>query len=374
MAKIVEYINPITGAPEQVDQLDHTAQQIDDGIDRAFLVPGQNLLDNSVFLPGYLVDQRQGYVVPPGTAYYSDTVPGSSPAGTTTAYYTATVLNIYWVTITISGVTYYVAMTDAVRGYTGDGYGPDMWYNIGNIVLIEEGGLRLINNAQYASAFRQMLPLGPYKGKQIVVSMRTDSADAILMVYVGTGVNSGLVAFGSKKIDDGLACVYGTVPDNTNATYLVIGISAPVGTEIFVKAAALNPGDHQTAFHQDANGNWQLNELPNYADTLARCQISRLKLDGLARYRAITITADTIDFFIPTPSTMRATPSIAFEGTPTPSPTVYDWSTGANHYGFVWSVIAKSSNGVYVRGTKTAHGLSDACVNFPSNSYLIAEL
>ena len=32
MAKIVTITNPLTGQPAQVDQLDHTAQQIDDGI------------------------------------------------------------------------------------------------------------------------------------------------------------------------------------------------------------------------------------------------------------------------------------------------------------------------------------------------------
>ena len=35
MAQIVTITNPLTGQPAQVDQLDHTAQQIDDGIDAA---------------------------------------------------------------------------------------------------------------------------------------------------------------------------------------------------------------------------------------------------------------------------------------------------------------------------------------------------
>ena len=38
MAKIVTITNPLTGQPAQVDQLDHTAQQIDDAIARA--LPG----------------------------------------------------------------------------------------------------------------------------------------------------------------------------------------------------------------------------------------------------------------------------------------------------------------------------------------------
>ena len=35
MAQIVTITNPLTGQPAQVDQLEHTAQQIDDAIDRA---------------------------------------------------------------------------------------------------------------------------------------------------------------------------------------------------------------------------------------------------------------------------------------------------------------------------------------------------
>ena len=38
MAQIVTITNPLTGQPAQVDQLDHTAQQIDDAIARA--LPG----------------------------------------------------------------------------------------------------------------------------------------------------------------------------------------------------------------------------------------------------------------------------------------------------------------------------------------------
>ena len=38
MAKITTITNPLTGQPAQVDQLDHTAQQIDDAIARA--LPG----------------------------------------------------------------------------------------------------------------------------------------------------------------------------------------------------------------------------------------------------------------------------------------------------------------------------------------------
>ena len=56
MAKIVTITNPLTGQPAQVDQLDHTAQQIDDGLNIARGVSNPNLLDNWYF--GNPVNQR----------------------------------------------------------------------------------------------------------------------------------------------------------------------------------------------------------------------------------------------------------------------------------------------------------------------------
>ena len=39
-----------------------------------------------------------------------------------------------------------------------------------------------------------------------------------------------------------------------------------------ILAAKLELGDRQTLAHQDANGNWVLNEIPDYGEQLARCQ------------------------------------------------------------------------------------------------------
>ena len=56
MAQIVTITNPLTGQPAQVDQLEHTAQQIDDGLNIVRGVSNPNLLDNWYF--GNPVNQR----------------------------------------------------------------------------------------------------------------------------------------------------------------------------------------------------------------------------------------------------------------------------------------------------------------------------
>ena len=78
MAKIATITNPLTGQPVQVDQLEHTAQQIDDAIARA--LPGgaidislakkvnPNLLDN----PWFTVNQRGQTTYSTANAYTVD--------------------------------------------------------------------------------------------------------------------------------------------------------------------------------------------------------------------------------------------------------------------------------------------------------------
>ena len=43
-------------------------------------------------------------------------------------------------------------------------------------------------------------------------------------------------------------------------------------TEKAISAVKLELGSQQTIAHQDADGNWLLNEIPNYGEQLARCQ------------------------------------------------------------------------------------------------------
>ena len=54
--------------------------------------------------------------------------------------------------------------------------------------------------------------------------------------------------------------------DNNSKTFSLTGTG-----QTFV-AAKLELGTHQTLAHKDANGNWVLNEIPDYGEQLRRCQ------------------------------------------------------------------------------------------------------
>ena len=53
------------------------------------------------------------------------------------------------------------------------------------------------------------------------------------------------------------------------ARIIYIGNDTP---EITIKAAKLELGSQQALAHQDTNGNWVLNEIPDYGEQLAKCQ------------------------------------------------------------------------------------------------------
>ena len=276
MAKIVTITNPLTGQPAQVDQLDHTAQQIDDGLNIARGVSNPNLLDNWYFRNP--INQRQGRIVKPNTTYYSDNQL-TTAAGTTGAYVTA----YRYATGTANGVnyasfkledsdtapTYYAAPENVVRGYTVAGYGIDRWYL--NISSSTAGGIQILDDCiQYIAnggthIIEQSIEgLEDISGKTVTLSVLVDTFG---LVSVTTALGSiKYKYFNGSTASDGYMSVE---QKSSGIVSIVIGSN---GTARKVYAAKLELGSQQTLAHQDANGNWVLNEIPDYGEQLRRCQ------------------------------------------------------------------------------------------------------
>ena len=220
MATIVEMINPLTGLPEQVDKLDHTAQEIDDAVDLAPQLSNPNILDNWYF--AYPVNQRN-----------------------------------------VSGTI------DAV------GYFLDRWKLVSGSVTIGSNGIAL--NGTIAQ---------------------------ILETAVGTDVTA------SALTTEGVVVAS---YDNNSKTISLTGTG-----QTFV-AAKLELGSQQTLAHKDANGNWALNEIPNYGEQLRRCQryfvnFNPNKVNWFAMPPAVASTAYQAYSAVTLPVAMREQPVVTYGG------------------------------------------------------------
>lgn len=230
--------------------LSYTAEQIDAILAAAQRCSNRNLLDNWYFANP--VDQRGGYVVPPGLPYRK--VSDYSIVGNTDKYYTASYINdtqnphFY-----IDGVEYYVdhnsVSTAYVRGYTGAGYGIDRWcsHEVSNTTLIYDDHITITRqHAQIIDNYHELV------GRQVTISALTN-----LGPLVATGVctnNDG----GQAYYDDGNG--HNIILYN-NGSYHGLQVNNTNGGTLDLYGAKLELGTTQTLAHQE-NGNWVLNDLP----------------------------------------------------------------------------------------------------------------
>lgn len=91
-----------------------------------------------------------------------------------------------------------------------------------------------------------------------------------------------------------------------NLTRLTIGV--PPGASITLKAVKAELGSVQTLAHQDADGSWALNEIPDYGEQLERCQRYYQKSVGASTLTLCYGNGYLYGFRLP--KKMRATPTI----------------------------------------------------------------
>ena len=243
MAQIVTITNPLTGQPAQVDQLEHTAQQIDDAIAQA--------------LPGGAIDIALHEKVNPNLLdnwYFANPV---NQRGQTV--YTSNALSsvhsidrwMIWGQYTSSDT---LSLNDGYVTYNSNGH------QYGGITTqIESAGLR--GETLTFSIFGR----GGTTGRSVWVAVdsydESDVQNRIASFYVTFDTIFSIL----QKSDI-------IVPSDSVTLKIQVLSSNNDGGIYDFKAAKLELGDQQTLAHQDADGNWVLNEIPDYGEQLARCQ------------------------------------------------------------------------------------------------------
>lgn len=290
MAKIVTITNPLTGQPAQVDQLDHTAQQIDDGLNIARNVSNQNLLDNW-YLPNP-VNQR--------------------------------------------GIT---------TNWTS-GYGPDRWLTYTPInAEISSAGLTLHMTGGTTGVIAQILE--EFLFNELVGKVCTFS---VLFA-------DGTMRSGSAQVSPSETTLFISDYPAFGQCYLQKSRALQIyfTQERTIKAAKLELGSQQTLAHQE-DGNWVLNEMPNYADMLERCQYYS---DLPTTWAPMTFyVADFIVFTVKTHRKMRVNLNSA--NVTLDSSKLEMHSNGAAQSGFTFSVYGGGDDFILVKAAKSGHGLSNA--------------
>ena len=138
-------------------------------------------------------------------------------------------------------------------------YNIDRWwgYRSGSIVRISENGLIVTaSESGYTSLAQQIdTPLAQLAGKTVAVTLLTDRGLASKVVNIPVDGNNS--TFGTATTD------YGSVQfRHSTERGVFLELRVGTGNTVTLIAAKVEIGSEQTLAHQDASGNWVLNDPP----------------------------------------------------------------------------------------------------------------
>ena len=319
LAALEAKLDALTAPPSDYYTSRYSGEEIDAAI---AAVPGKaetaqlcnrNLLDNWYF--GNPADQRGGYVVLPGTTYYDNT---RTAVGTTTGYLKIdTIIPTGGAWITIGGTQYLVsAPSDSVvRGYVGAGYTVDRWMigaGSSGTLLLTESGLKLTRTDGIMYLTHRIPKTQIPEESALTYSVLTTSGLFSTSFVVKNDT------YHEQDVGGGISLGWNYTPAEMVEFTLV---NNTVNSDVTVLAAKLELGPQQTLAHQDADGNWVLNEIPDYGEQLRRCQryFYRLKAQNSNNFGVWALgylqTTTQGRFLVNFPNTMRTLPTRTMSGT-----------------------------------------------------------
>lgn len=243
--------------------------------------------------------------------------------------------------------------------YTGAGYGIDRWKNTQAEVTTTvnpSGYLSVVRTTGQWNSFIQIVDnWKALAGKTVTISVlladaytAADTA-SIRLTDISTETNYGDV---NLRGGGRLCSKTISVPEDVSS----IAYSVYVGrSALNIIAVKLELGSQQTLAHQDANGNWELNEIPNYGEQLRRCQRYLIPINNWTRVRASYYSGTALFFAMPIPSTMRTTPAILDSS----AALVVQSVSGTDQTGFTFECNMSTPGSISVRAMKSSHGLTD---------------
>ena len=164
--------------------------------------------------------------------------------------------------------------------YTGTGYGVDRWrtnFSGDTVSVLENGVKNLVTSTSTGWHLYQIITenVSDLVGHEVAASVIVDDLKGSYLIPIISFRNSSaeINSVRANSTARGLVTFSGVIPAGT--TELRFGLYAYSGVAngdyVTIRAAKLELGDKQTLAHQDANGNWVLNEIPNYGEELLKC-------------------------------------------------------------------------------------------------------
>lgn len=216
--------------------------------------------------------------------------------------------------------------------YTGNGYMIDRWYADEVVLAISSGAIRVSRSSvgQWYARIMQNLETELSKeiaGKTCTLSALVKSVSGIGKVQLSlfnisdNASTTNIYADLTGGID--LITLTFVVPESYSGRSLGVFFYPDVddshrsnGCDVY--AVKLELGSQQTLAHQDADGNWVLNEIPDYGEQLTRCQRYYQVFDYTNAYVVVAFgyatEATVFRGLIPTLVAMRTKPTIMFTG------------------------------------------------------------
>ena len=204
--------------------------------------------------------------------------------------------------------------------YLRNGYTIDMWKtaNASTEVSLTANGIKVVQTYTSQPRIIQLTETVFPAGTTMTVSaiMKGDGINAP-KIQVSKVFSSDTIFIGEANNDEWQMVTGTFVTELEGAPSVALYCSTnnenhPV---LEVASAKLELGEGQTLAHQDADGNWVFNGIPNYAEELAKCQRYFYAVRTTGNNMLATAIANTTTnllFAMPLPVPMRANPAASY--------------------------------------------------------------
>ena len=162
-------------------------------------------------------------------------------------------------------------------------YHIDRWTAAGNFkITLENDGLKITNTSDSVYAnIMQRLEFARFGKKERTITLSLFTGDDLYSV-------TGTVSFQDQNGSCYFATPFGAIRMYTYNSLTEFTIDVAPGKETKIQAVKLELGSNQTLSRKE-NNVWVLNEIPDYATELAKCQRYFYKTQGAFEYRGIAI-------------------------------------------------------------------------------------